>query len=288
MILRALVILLSICLSGFSQAATPPASAACKTAYRELYGKSVVNMWMLFGYKDTRPARFVGDRHERLAFVQKIVNKCKPGNFACGFERSPKNSDLFLKKIRNIDGKAVTVQLWVVNSSVGSDDQANRENPFQNWQSTYAQKAFSDAIDRADIVFYNGHSRFGGGPDFAPPHLSESGEVDTAYYQNQKPGFTAALESLQKQSFTSSPTGSRLKVLGLFSCSSDQHFTNEIKQYANVGLISSRSLIYYADALDNSIAALSSLLQMRCRNGFNKSLHDGRSPKGMTIEGFAP
>ena len=54
---------------------------------------------MVFGYKDSRPARFVGDRHERLALIQRLTSECSGSQQACGFERSPENSDLFIKSI---------------------------------------------------------------------------------------------------------------------------------------------------------------------------------------------
>jgi hypothetical protein len=266
-------------------ATTPPASADCKAAYNDLFSKSVVNIWMVFGYKDIRPARFVGDRHERLAFVQKILSDCAKGNFACGFKRDNKNADLFTRKIKSLKKKSVTVQLWVINSSVGSDDQSNRMNPFQVWQSSYAKKSFDGAIASADVAFYNGHSRFGAGPDFAPPHIDDKEQVDSVYYQNQKLGFSDILEALGKRTEEKKPA---LKILGLFSCSSSQHFSNEIKNYASVGLISGKSLIFYSDALENSLTSLSSILQMRCKEGINKALGDGKGAKGMTIEGFAP
>ena len=280
-----LLLSLFVMVSAQAYGATPPASAQCKAAYADLYQKPVVNFWMVFGYKDTRPARFVGDRHERLAFVQSILARCTKGNFACGFTRDAKNADLFTRKIKSPSGKSVKVRLWVVNSSVGSDDQSNRENPFQKWQSEYANKSFLNAIENADVVFYNGHSRFGAGPDFSPPKLDDAGQTDSTYYENQKLGFSDILETLGKRSSNEKKSG--LKILGLFSCSSSQHFATEIKKFANVGLISSKSLIFYSDALANSEVALSSILQMRCKDGIDKALGDGRGPKGMTISGFA-
>ncbi len=284
-------LLLLACLIAIqAHSATTPASKECKAAYNDLFSKPVMNLWMVFGYKDIRPARFVGDRHERLAFVQKILAPCTKGNFACGFKRDGKNADLFTRKISSPDKKSakktVTVQLWVVSSSVGSDDQSNRDNPFQMWQTGYAKKSFDEAIANADVVFYNGHSRFGAGPDFAPPRLDDTGQVDSVYYQNQKLGFSDILETLGTRTEKKKKSG--LKILGLFSCSSTQHFSNEIKKYASVGLISGKSLIFYSDALENSLVSLSSILQMRCSDGINKALGDGKGVDGMTIEGFAP
>lgn len=264
---------------------TPPPSA-CELAYENVFRRSVVNISVLFGYKDTRPARFVGDRHERLSFVQTILKPCLKNNQACGFERSPKNADLFFKKHKGVGAKPITIQLKVVNSSAGSDDQANKTDPFQEWQSTYARETFLSGIKDSDVVFYNGHSRFGGGPDFQPPQLNDKGEVDAPYYQSQKPGFMKTLDVIQVQSFTKGAVGGRMKIFGLFSCGSSQHFTDEIQQYSGVGLISSKKLIYYADALENSLIAMNSFLQMKCLKEFNSSLHNGNTVRGMKLQGF--
>jgi hypothetical protein len=263
---RALLIAaLSFC-TAFSQAAVkanqrPHARNSCSSRYDPLFSKPTLKIRVVFGYKDARPARFVGDRHERLAFVQRLLAPCA-GNHACGFERSSDNADLFIKTVRSSGQQETKIYLSVVNSSVGSDDQANRADLFQTWTTRNAQSAFFGGVNDADVVFYNGHSRFGGGPDFGPPRLTEAGTVDAAYYENQKPGIKHLIEAFQNKA-SKAPN---LKVLGLFSCSSSQHFTDEIRRYSNVGLISSRSLVYYTDALENSLSSLSAILDRPCSN----------------------
>lgn len=261
-----------------------PKDKACRAAYEKIYNKGSVNIRVVFGYKDTRPTRFVGDRHERLAFVQKLLGPCLPGQHACGFTRSAENADHFLKSIPGPDFKPVNVKLWIANSSVGSDDESNRENPLQKWQSSYAKNAFHSGVESADIVFYNGHSRFGGGPDFEPPRLAENGEVEAGHYKERRPGFEAIRDKLRGRRKAES-AGNGLKVLGLFSCDSSQHFADEIAMESSTALISSRALIYYSDALDNSIAALSSLLEMRCEKDFKSSLHHSSPQSGSQLRG---
>lgn len=263
-----------------------PQDAACQKAYRTLYGKDSVAFKVFFGYKDARPARFVGDRHERIAFVQRIVADCTEGRFACGFTRDADNADLFSKTIKGPTGRDVRVELFVANSSVGSDDAANRDNPFQKWQSAYAQKAYLGGLANADVVFYNGHSRFGGGPDFEPPHLAESGELDELFYLTKKPGLTKTVKTLDSRAAASAKSPNPLKVLGLFSCASDQHFTSSLGGGQGTGIISSRALVYYADALENSLAALSSLLEMRCQADFASAIRSESPVHGSRLQGF--
>ncbi|MGZ3689729.1 MAG: hypothetical protein ACXVBW_15600, partial [Bdellovibrionota bacterium] len=37
---------------------------SCLSAYQDLYHGNQLNVLVAFGYKDSRPARFVGDRYE--------------------------------------------------------------------------------------------------------------------------------------------------------------------------------------------------------------------------------
>src|SRR4051812_11465617 len=63
------------------------ASEACRRRYLSFYEKPEIDVKIVFGYKDARPARFVADRYERAVFIQRLVRECKGENFACGFRR---------------------------------------------------------------------------------------------------------------------------------------------------------------------------------------------------------
>lgn len=270
----------SACLSFLALAPRGPASAApeqCKAMEDALYSKSTLRVRMVFGYKDARPARFVGDRHERLAFIERVTSSCgvadsktellgtkkAGGSQICGFVRSHDNADLFMKKI-SIRGRERKVLLWVVNSSVGTDDQENATDPFQRWKSKYAELAFNSGLRDADVVMYDGHSRFGGGPDFASPRLADDGTVDPSSYQTERPGLTKMLSALKESVRPKAGPFSKLKMLGLFSCSSSQHFTQEIHEVSKAGIVASKVLMYYSDALAQSLSTLDDVLKARC------------------------
>jgi hypothetical protein len=247
-----------------SFSAAEAAAPKCEAMQKALYSKSTIKIRMVFGYKDARPARFVGDRHERLAFIEKITQACEEGVVdTCGFARSPENADLFMRRI-TVSGKEKKILLWVVNSSVGTDDQENKSDPFQAWKSKYAEQAFLTGLKDADVVFYNGHSRFGGGPDFTSPDLAEDGTVDPAGYQEIRPGLTKLLGALEEVRRPKDSPFKRLKILGLFSCSSSQHFNEEIRKVSHAGFVSSHVLMYYSDALNQSLRSLKSVLTQEC------------------------
>lgn len=215
---------------------------------------------MVFGYKDARPGRFVGDLHERLAFVQKILSPCRSTeDQACGFQRSPEDSDLFLRTVKTSSGETRPLQLRVVHSSVSTDDDANQKDPRQKLQSRYAQVTFYEGLQSADLVFYNGHSRFGGGPDFNRPKLNTMGDVDSGFYKKYHRGHDRIVKALtqRKKDKDRSP----LKVLGLFSCTSTQHFADELKKIDSTKVLTSHRLLHYAEALKDSLKALSQAIQ---------------------------
>lgn len=244
------------------------AESTCKDMQKALYSKPTLKVRMVFGYKDARPARFVGDRHERLAFIEKITQKCdeEGGSSVCGFTRSSDNADLFMKKI-TIAGKEKKALLWVVNSAVGTDDQENLSDPFQKWKTKYAEQAFLSGLKEADVVLYNGHSRFGGGPDFGSPTLASDGTVDPAPYKEVRPGLTKIMSTLEEVRRPKDSPFKKLKILGLYSCSSGQHFNQEMRKATRAGFISSHVLMYYSDALNQSLATLNSVLTNKCPKG---------------------
>jgi hypothetical protein len=261
----------------------PPAfeDEACRQTYLGFYGKPQVDVKVVFGYKDARPARFVADRYERMIFIQRLTQKCTRKNFACGFLRSKTDADLLIRKLNGPDGKPRTVFLRAIPSSVGPDDDDNRTNPFQKWRTRYANLAFFQGLTNADAVIYNGHSRAGGGPDFSPPHLTRDLEVDYAWYRKAEPGFTPIITTLEG-------APSRLKLLGLYSCASSRLFLERVRRAKpDLGLITSPKLIYFSDALESSIESISSLLAMKCEGAFRRSLKKIRGrASGAEVSGF--
>jgi hypothetical protein len=236
---------------------------------------------MVFGYKDARPARFVDDRYEQAIFVQRLLKSCEGGRQDCGFKLDRDREaplERLTKTINGPTGDPERVVLTVVHSSVGPDDETNRANPFQKWQSAQAQEQFEFALKNADVVFYNGHSRVGGGPDFFPPKLGRNEHVDYVWYK------THAKSRLAMERLLHESQASPLKVLGLFSCASDRLFANKSQDAKpGLGLISSVELIYFSDAIENSLAALSGLLEMKCRPEM-----DGILNASTELRGFLP
>ncbi len=228
---------------------------SCENIVKHLNKKKNLKITYVLGYKDARPARFVGDRYEKNTIVTKITSPCSSHKRLCDFKRTKTDAYLFYK-IQ--DGKKL--QLRLINSSATEDDDENREHPFQKWKSKKVKSDFLASLSQSDILFYNGHSRSGGGPDFSPPYLKKDNQVDFSKYKNNLGSFPEIMSRYKK-------TKSSPSVLGLFSCNSTQHFEKSLHALKkNVLLLTAPNLIYFKDALDESLESLELLLNSDCIN----------------------
>lgn len=255
---------------------------ACRDAYEALYHDRRLQMVVVFGYKDARPSRFVGDRYERAAVAYHLASRCPKDYHACGFTRDPADGDLFRKQIRGPDGVARWVELKLIHASSGPDDDENRKDSYQQWMSRHAEGEFLRALQSADVVLYDGHSRDGGGPDFTFPRLRADGEPHYWWYTTHKPGLKKMSEALES---TDTPP----KLVGLFSCVSTGLFGKALASRGKpIARVTSAELLYYADALTNLLGTVSSLAGMWCEETFQNAISAGAKQKKTRLEGFFP
>gem|GEM_PF-1095602 len=254
----------------------------CETLYTSLNADKTLNILVAYGYKDARPHRFVGDRHERLVLVQKILSPCDESEeFLCGFQRREDDGERFFRKISGSEGQKSYVNLDILAASRGPDDQMNRDSVFQTHSSQFVRRRFLKALEAYEVVFYNGHSRAGGGPDFFPPKLQRDKSVDYGYYQSKQPGFNEILDNLK----STSPT----KIFGLFSCASSKYFRKKILTIKeDLSFISSPNLLYHIDANTNMFAALRGVLAGECEATINEGMRSKTPRIGSELEMRGP
>lgn len=241
-----LVLLAILLLSCEKKKPTPPPKPVTKK----------IDLRVAFGYKDARPARFVGDRYERIYFMEQLLKPCaRPRHQACGFQRSPDDGDLLLKEISHSLLSKTIVQVRISGSAAGLDDDANRKNPFQSVLSKKSEYNFLEGVARADATIYIGHSRDGGGPDFAPPELLKNDHVNYGLYQKTEPGVYKLKQAIAQ----ADPKKHRIVLL---SCLSSQHFTEKKLgiQGNLMELHTVKGLIYYSEALDQGLAEISKII----------------------------
>ena len=174
------------------------------------------------------------------------------------------------------------VLLHIVSSAVSANDDENRTQHEQREQSHLAEKEFLAALSQSDAVFYIGHSRDGGGPDFFPPRLTRDKHVDYPFYVGSKESLSKVLKTLKGR-----PKEKPL-LLGMMSCSSTAHFANELTNaFEKLTLISSSALIYYTEALSNTLSALDTFINRTCAVDISKNLKSPFSKLAtINIKGF--
>ena len=261
----------------------PSPAQECQKSYERFFAKYTIDIRIIFGYKDTRPARFVGDRYERIALVEALQKPCFSNRFDCGFWRSRTDADLLEKEILGPNQRKHRIEIRITSSAAGPDDQENTHDPLQTWKSNEAKRVFLEGLKDADAVFYDGHSRDGGGPDFFPPRLDKNGHVAYQWYKTHKPGLKEMQQEIRK-------THTLAKLIGLYSCVSN-HLVPEHKKSMRTAWITYHKLFYFADALQSMKDSLSALLGSKCRKDFARVLqnHDRKKlTKNLTtsLSGF--
>ena len=74
-------------------------NCASHPAYSGLH--NTLQIAVVFGYKDTRPSRFVADLFEKISLVNQLKKPCKNlEQKACGFTQDPDDLNQFQKFVR--------------------------------------------------------------------------------------------------------------------------------------------------------------------------------------------
>jgi hypothetical protein len=248
----------------------------CFQKYLQIYKNPIVDMRVIFGYKNNDFTGGAEDTAMRDALIDRILAQCPPqwaNVFACGFKRDPDDAEVFYKEITNPQGVRRLVKLTIAQSSYTWSDQENR-GKYQKSQierTAHARELFLDGLKKADVVLYNGHSRDGGGPDFGPPVLNKKGHTDYRWYRSHPKGLQAMVQSLK------SAGKHTASVIGLISCSSQQHFYKYLKPLApQSGFLLTRGISWWSDEPATLIGALNGLLGQICEPGLTKEMNLNR------------
>lgn len=185
---------------------------------------------------------------------QKLCGFTEQGNAASGL--------VILTKPVQLLGQTVDVRITLTYASASENFVANKTSlierqKFLTQQSE--QNYFAALGGTADVVFYNGHSRNGGGPDFNPPILKDDLHVNyDGYYQVRKPGITRVLDMVKNGR-------NKDQVIGFFSCYSQRWFYDSImKANPKQRVVFSADTIDYLDSLQASMGYLEGLIQGYC------------------------
>jgi hypothetical protein len=251
---------------------------ACYQTYKNFYQNSDVNISIALGYGDTRPKSFVRDSVTAMALRRQLTDPCIANYNSCGFTQSPDDAEMLLKTITGPDGRPKTIHLRLTNPSLSTNDYGNRDKDHlaaQQAKSAASRAAFQHDLANSDAVFYLGHSRGGGGPDFSSPVVDGAGHPRYADYQFSHPGLNDLLNNINAPP-------RKLKMLGMFSCDSQKHFYDKLHGAApGLGLVTTNSIIGDGAQLRGALGALNGLVGMKCQQNFSGGVDPGDNTVGV-------
>jgi hypothetical protein len=244
------------------QAAQPPANE-CLQRYDRLYNDSVFNITLGLGYYDGRPGDNVYDIDLDNEISSMLRTPCKANETVCGFKPgqidvSDLVSRVFVKTVLGPDKKPRVIRIKIFHASDDADDDENRKSFLQTMRSNQVEADFKDALRSSDVVFYMGHSRDGGGPDFDPPRLLPNNHVDYNYYHHHKADFAELLKDIGS---ASTPP----KLLSLLSCYSNMHFASAIRRASpTTGLLVSLNEINDQQMFEGLLTVINGIQKFKC------------------------
>lgn len=252
--------------------------ANCLNRYSRILNDGLIDIRIIIGYFDWTTGSQVSyagrnygyspsiDPGAYRALKEIITSRCPGRAEFCEF--SQESTYRFTKNVV-VQGRRYRANVDIVFASVSESYSANtgRYASEQRERSATAQATFASALKYADAVFYFGHSRNGGGPDFNPPiFISGTNKVNySGYYKRERPGFKKMISAL---------SGDRqASILGLMSCDSRDHFLSGLKKVApRMGVISSKDVLKVDGVYTALIGGADAVLRGQCQRGFADSI----------------
>ncbi|MBK9321697.1 MAG: hypothetical protein IPM97_01870 [Bdellovibrionaceae bacterium] len=262
----------------------------CESLYEPLFNDGVLDVHYALGYFDDStgsdhiwaginfgpsPSYDISVFH---GIRQELKAECRGRLRLCGFSESgdPESGKVVLKKEVKIQGRNVLVRVTLTHASASESFVLNKGELQARQQklTLQSEENFFDGLKTADMVFYNGHSRNGGGPDFNPPILNKKGKADyNGYYEVRRIGIKRTYSSLKEnpnQGF----------ILGLFSCYSRKHFYSDFMKINPMQkLILTAETIDYFDTLMASMGYLEGFLRGGCGQELADTAKQGQKIK---------
>jgi hypothetical protein len=256
-----------------SKSALDFTTGKCVDRYQKLWKDGTLNIVIGFGYTDSVPNDVVFDFFMGNAFRKALTGPCRQGVSACEFTQSRTSPTKFTKLIETLDGQFRQVQITLLIPSISGSHRLNTSPVNSAKQSTACKNAesafYQEVRNGAEIVYYSGHSRDGGGPDFCPPKTLPNGHVDYSWYRRNQPGLKLLLSNM---SVARQPT----QVLALHACASVPHFLRPVQsQFSGLAVLGYHQLVKIMPDFQNQYGGLDSFLSFKCQKGMKESMSQG-------------
>lgn len=268
---------------------------ACEDRYKDILKDNLIDIRVAIGYFDwtMNPPQSIYDDGKSYGLSPSIdigafyalrsllTSSCSGRQKFCGFKNDRNNPYLFTKDTV-INGKRYPVRLEMHFSSSSEYLSNNMNSSRQDQRSQYTENFFLRSLQTADAVFYFGHARNGGGPDFDPPQfVGNSNKVNyDGYYKPQKPGLKKMISSLR--------SGNQAPIIGMMSCNARDKFLRPIRNAApKSGVITSTAILDIDIVYTAMIGAIDSVIRGQCQKSFYESLRlTAKNRANMTMDGM--
>lgn len=252
----------------------------CLQRYKGILEDNIIDIRIALGYFDWTTGRIVKAEGQNYGFSPSLdlgafealkdllTSRCYGNSRFCGFKIDPNNANRFSREVV-INGKTYVAR---IDMNFGSQTEYLDDNRFTNktaqtQRTTFMDDFFARGLQNADAIFYFGHSRNGGGPDFSPPIFVKGlNKVDYAgYYKPNRPGLKKMVAALSN--------GKQAPIIGLMSCASRDHFLTKLKTIApNSGIITSMDVLQVEVVYTAMIGGVDAILRGQCQSSFYQSL----------------
>lgn len=219
--------------------------------------KSHIKISIFYGYIDQRPDSNTLDPIRAQEMLTNLTQPCFDSQALCGFVLVDgyEQNRWVLQKYTELQ----TIEILLINSAISEDDSSNQGQQLQMDISSRNEFLFLQELQNSDFVLYQGHSRYGFGPDFNPPIINSIGNIRKNYYLNsQQKNISKLLSNLRNRP-------DKIGAIGIFSCDSQKHFSNQIQLTKKSELTLLTSKISYSSQLQKPmIQFLENILNQDC------------------------
>ncbi len=263
---------------------TDIADNKCNSVYQNMIKDGVLDINYALGYFDDsavggpkRFARFTNgkgiEEYGRSPSLDIVVYNairnfmkapCRNSNqLTCGFfeKGNPANGKVILEKDISMFGQKVLARMTLTQASASQNYDQNISTLAERQKALTLQSEanYFDAIRTSDIIFYNGHSRHGGGPDFMPVVLNSRGTPEyEQHYKIKRTGIRRTLAEVKARP-------DRDYILGLFACYSASYYQEALfLTRPGIQSIYSIDTIYYFDSLTSSLGYIEGFMHGLC------------------------
>lgn len=268
---------------------------SCVQRYKNILNDDIIDIRIALGYFDWTTGQNVYykggnyglspsmDIGAFAALKNILLTKCQGRAAFCGFRQDPQNEYRFNKNVV-IHGhkRLASIQMHFSSATEFLNDNLGGFHDDQEKRTKFMENYFNQALQSADAVFYFGHSRNGGGPDFSPPiFVKGKNKVDyDGYYEKYQPGFKKLLSALTNDK--------KASVVGLMSCASREHFLKKVRATApETGVITSKDVLNVDHVFTAMIGGIDALLRGQCQQTFYESLRlTPKNQEYITMDGM--